>query len=128
MFKDEQFFYCERDCAVFVALDKLIRNAAITKASTSTNIGYGSTSGSGNKNPKNLHNQKSVEQQQKQISFRCGDRVMAFDDDGGTVQGTVKWTGGSLGGSAEKLIGIETVSAFMCMKYVYVNHIISLRH
>ena len=56
--------------------------------------------------------QKLVNQQQKQILFKIGDRVMAFDDDGGTVYGTVKWIGRSVG-SVDKLIGIETVSAFI---------------
>ena len=100
MFKDEQYFECEKDCAVFVGLDRLSDSCVpvITK-----------TPSSGNKNSKNLQKQKSVEQQQKQLYFK-GDRLMAFDDDGGTVHGTVKWTGGTL---SEKLVGIETVSQIL---------------
>ena len=112
MFKDTQFFECEKDCAVFVALERLLEShnaSVITKPSTSANSG-----GSGNKKPMNLHKQKSVEQQQKQIPFRLYDRVMAFDDDGGMVNGTVKWIGGRYG-IPGKLIGIETVSAFICI-------------
>ena len=52
-----------------------------------------------------------MQQQQKQIVFKIGDRVMAFDNDGGTVHGTVKWIGGSVG--IHKVVGIETVSAFI---------------
>ena len=54
------------------------------------------------------HKQKSVKQ--PHLPFKCGDRVMAFDDDGGTVLGTVKWIGG---GSRHNLVGIETVSTFI---------------
>ena len=106
---------------MFVALDRLLegRKAAITKPPTSATAGNGGTGGSGNKSSKNLQKQRSVEQQQKQTTFKFGDRVMAFDNDGGTVHGTVKWTGGSIG-SVGKLIGIETVSALICMKYLYV--------
>ena len=112
MFKDEQFFECQKDCAVFVGLDRLSesRTPVVTKPPSSATAGS-------NKNSKNLQKQKSVEQQQKQksvkqqekqIYFNIGDRVMAFDNDGRTVHGTVKWTGGSTGSG--KLVGIETVS------------------
>ena len=56
-------------------------------------------------------------QQQKQM--KIGDRVMAFDDVGGTVYGTVKWTSGS---ATHKIIGIETVSTFVWIhKLVFLN-------
>ena len=91
MFRDERYFECDKDCAVFVGLDKLSesRSAIISKP----------------------QKQKSVEQQQKQNTIKIGDRVMAFDNDGGTVHGTVRWTGGSIGSSI--FIGIETVSTFI---------------
>ena len=121
MFKDKQFFECDKNRADFLALDRVFENrkAAITKPPTGTTAGNGSTGGSGNNNSKNLQKQKLVEPQQKQIPFKCGDRVMAFNDDGGTVYGTVKWIGGAFG-SRGKLIGIETVSVFICVKYVYI--------
>ena len=56
----------------------------------------------------------NLELQQKQI--KMGDRVMAFDDGGKTVYGTVKWTGGS---GTHKFIGIETVSTF-----VYIHRLV----
>ena len=43
---------------------------------------------------------------------------MAFEDEdkgGGTIHGTVKWTGGS---TINKLIGIETVSTFVLCESV----------
>ena len=111
LFKDMQFFECEKDCAVFVALDRLSRNASvIAKPSTSANSGNDSTGSSANKKPKNLQKQKSVELQQKQTPFRIGDRVDTFDDYGGTVKGTVKWTGGN---ATIVIVGIETVSEFI---------------
>ena len=48
----------------------------------------------------------NLELQQKQI--KMGDRVMAFDNGGGTVYGTVKWI-------SHKFIGIETVSIYLCL-------------
>ena len=122
MFKDEQYFECDKDCAVFVALDRLFESPkdAITKPPTGATAGNDVTGGSGNKNSKNLQKQKSVEQQQKQPLFKIGDRVIAFDDGGRVVYGTVKWIGGSIHG---KLIGIETVSTFI---YVH-SYIISLK-
>ena len=57
-----------------------------------------------------------MEQQQKQMPFKIGDRVMAFEDEGGTVHGTVKWAGGSTGSG--KLVGIETVSKFICIRNI----------
>ena len=120
MFKDEQFFECDKDCAVFVALDRLLesRKAAITKSPTSATAVNGGTGGSGNKNSESLQKQKSVEQQQKQIPFKVGDRVMAFDNVGGTVYGTVKW----VGGSTVKLLGIETVSVLYVHSYVHCQY------
>ena len=47
--------------------------------------------------------------EKKQIIFEIGDRVMAFDESGGTVYGTVRWTGGGIG-SVGEIVGIETVS------------------
>ena len=109
MFEDEQFFVCEENCAVFVALDSLSEshNAAIIKPPASPTADSGSTGSSDNKNSRN---QKSTEQQQQQVPFGIGERVMAFDDYGGNVHGTVKWTGGST--RLGKLVGIETVSVF----------------
>ena len=110
MFEDEQFFVCEKNCAVFVALDSLSEshNTGVIKPPTSPSVDNGNTSSSVNRNSKN---QKSTEQQQQQVPFRIGDRVMAFDDYGGKVHGTVKWTGGS--DRIGKLVGIETVSVFV---------------
>lgn len=58
----------------------------------------------------NTVRQKSEEkQEQRQPMFQIGDRVMAFDEIGGTVYGTVRWTGGGIGSMGE-IVGIETVS------------------
>lgn len=97
-FRDERFFECEKGCAVFVGLDRLSENRVAIASKPFGSV----TSGNGS----NLQKQKSVEQQQKQ-TFKIGDRVMAFDEDGGTVHGTVKWIGGT---NSKRLIGIETVS------------------
>ena len=103
---------CDKDCAVFVALDRLIEshNPGIAEifSRPSATASNGGTGGSGNKNSKNLQKQRSMEEQQKQTTFKIGDRVMAFENDGGTVYGTVKWAGGNVG--ADQLMGIETVS------------------
>lgn len=48
------------------------------------------------------------------LYFKIGDRVMAFDNDGVTVHGTVKWTGG---GPSGRLVGIETVSQILAIYY-----------
>ena len=118
MFKDEQFFECAKDCAVFVALDRL--SDSNVPVITKPPVTAGSSSSSGNKNSKGLQKQKSVEQQQKlveqqqkQMFFKIGDKVMAFGNDGETVYGTVRWTGGTTTGSG-KLVGIETVSHLIC--------------
>ena len=50
-----------------------------------------------------------LEHQQKKSIFKIGERVMAFDEHGRTVYGTVRWI-------SAKIIGIETVSTLM---YVY---------
>ena len=111
LYKDEEFFKCEKDCAVFVALDRLSENRAPVvpigiKSLFSANP---ESCVSGSKNSKNLQKQKSIEQQQKQqLYFKAGDRVIAFDNDERIVHGTVKWTGGASG--SENLVGIETVS------------------
>ena len=44
--------------------------------------------------------------------FQIGDRVMAFDEIGGTVYGTVRWTGWGIG-SVREIVGTETVSNFL---------------
>ena len=88
----------------------------ITKLPT---IAAAASSDSGSINSKNLQIQKSVEQQEKQVPFKIGDRVMAFEDEdkgGGTIHGTVKWTGLITG--AGKIIGIETVSTFILCESV----------
>lgn len=95
-FRDERFFECEKGCAVFVGLDRLSENRVAVASKPSSSV-----------TSHNLKKQKSVEQQQKQTPFKIGDRVMAFDEDGGTVHGTVKWVGGT---NYSKSIGIETVS------------------
>ena len=108
MFKDEQLFECEKNCAVFVAIDKLSQSCniasvnAITKPPTSATSGGGGGGGGGSKNSKT-----SVDHQQQQTFYKIGDRVMAFDNEDGTVHGTVKWVGGS---SSGKIAGIQTVS------------------
>ena len=106
MFKDDQYFECEKDCAVFVALDKLSEHRVPVVSKPPVSATPGSSGGGGSKNVKNLQKQKPVEQQQ--VYYKTGDKVMAFDDNGRTVHGTVKWTGGSTG--LGKLVGIETVS------------------
>ena len=101
-FKDTQYFKCENDCGMFVGLDKISerRVTIITKPA-------GASADSNGTKP--LKKQKSEEQK---MEFEVGDRVMAFDDNGGTVYGTVKWTGGG-SGRFGKIVGIETVSLFV---------------
>ena len=60
----------------------------------------------------NLKTKSEEKREQKQIGFESGDRVMAFDDRGGTVYGTVRWTGGGTG-RIGKIVGIETISLFL---------------
>ena len=74
---------------------------------------------SGTKTAKNLQKRKSEQQlHQEKSLFEPGDRVMVFDDSGGTILGTVRWTGG---GSSRigKIAGIETVSEFISIKMLH---------
>ena len=98
-FKDTRYFKCENDCGMFVGLDKISERRV-------TIIPKPASSSANSSGTKSLKKQKSEEQK---MEFELGDRVMAFDDNGGTVYGTVKWTGGG-SGRFGKIVGIETVS------------------
>ena len=89
---------------MFVGLDK-ISERRITIISKPASDGGGADSNA----TKPLKKQKSAEEK---MAFEPGDRVMAFDDNGGTVYGTVRWTGGGTGRMG-KIVGIETVSLFI---------------
>ena len=66
---------------------------------------------SGNDSTNSFQKKKSVDGPSDQkMEFEVGDRVMAFDDYGGTIYGTVRWTGGGAGRMG-KIVGIETVSS-----------------
>lgn len=90
---------------MFVGLDKIAgrRVTIIPKSPASI------TKTTFEKPVKNFQKQKSEEQQ---TGFETDDRVMAFDDNGGTVYGTVRWIGGGTG-RIGKIVGIETVSVFL---------------
>ena len=83
---------------MFVGLDK-ISEQRVTFIPRLSRSGSDSTNSSQKK--------KSVDQK---MEFEVGDRVMAFDDYGGTIYGTVRWTGGGTGRMGT-IVGIETVSS-----------------
>lgn len=94
---------------MFVALDKLSDKPFVTKSASY--VGAPDSEAE-----KSLRHQKSVEHYiQQDLQFRLGDRVIAFDDKGRTVAGTVKWVG-SKRLSKMKVVGIETVSL-----HAYIN-------
>ena len=96
---------------MFVGLDK-ISERRVTIIAKPTG---GGTDSSGTKP---LKKQTSAEEK---MAFVPGDRVMAFDDNGGTVYGTVRWTGGRGGGTGRvgKIVGIETVSLFIIIQHTH---------
>jgi len=84
MFKFDQFFKCDEDCAVFVSLDKLSDRRANNKPSRKVRL-----------------------MQHQVMPYKIGDRVRAFDNNGGSVTGTVKWIGKH---HEYNFAGIQTVS------------------
>ena len=88
-----------------MALDKLTPNRVDVITKPAGGVTAGSSSGAVIKQPKQIQPQKSIEAQQ---IYAVGNRVLAFDDKGGTVKGTIKWIGGSTG--KKRVAGIETVS------------------
>ena len=91
---------------MFVGLDKVSGHRV-------TIVGKAPTTRSKSTTSMNSPKQRVEEKREKkQMMFQIGDRVMAFDERGGTVYGTVRWTGGGIG-SVGEIVGIETVSNFL---------------
>ena len=144
-----QFFKCEKDCGVFVGLDKLSESSvpavtkspssppavtkspssplavtkspssppAVTKSPSSPPAVIKSPSSppAVTKSPSSATSDSNCGDNilQKERVFKILDKVMAFDDDGGTVYGNVKWIGRNplVPSVSKELVGIETVSS-----------------
>lgn len=98
-FRGITYFDCEKDCAVFVALDKISLN--------STTVGTAAPGITTSKSKQGLLLQQPIEQPQHQINR--GNKVSVVGDNGDLVKGTVRWSGRNTG-SQGNIVGIETVS------------------
>ena len=98
-----KYFNCDRDCAVFVAMDKL----------------------SEPKNPKSSHTSETVQPHLTQVQddlLKLGDKVVFFDENDKPLNGVVRWIGlnKNILQDGSKIVGIETVSCMYCNIYVQI--------
>ena len=92
-FKYTEYFKCKRDCAVFVAMDKL-------------------------SNPNGEPTNKTVQphpSQKQDDPLKLGDMVTFFDEQDRPMKGVVRWIGRNISqlSSGAKVVGIETVSGYI---------------
>ena len=90
-----EYFKCDRDCAMFVAMDKLSDpKESNTKAS-------------------HIHETAPPHpSQEKDDSLNLGDKVLFFNENDNPVNGVVRWIGRNVDKlkNKAKIVGIETVS------------------
>lgn len=98
-----EYFKCEHDCAVFVAMDRL------------SELEYAKSNRVQTHSPQTQDN-----------PLKLGDVVTFFDGEGNPVNGIVRWVGRNReilpGGT--KIIGIETVGCMCFLVCVYIQYII----
>ena len=92
-----EYFKCDRDCAMFVAMDKL-SEPEITKSS---------------------HARETVQPHPPQAQdgpLKLGDEVTFFDENDKPSNGVVRWIGMNkdILRDGSKIVGIETVSCMYC--------------
>ena len=104
-FRGKEYFNCEKNCAVFVALDKLSLHPTVSMSTP------GITS---SKSKQALQLQQPIEQHQHHpMQFKRGDRVSVVNNTEDLVMGTVRWSGRGTGPKGN-IVGIETVSYHTC--------------
>lgn len=96
-FKCTEYFKCDRDCALFVAMDKLSNP---TDSNTKPN------------------HEKTVQphpSQKQDDPLKFGDMVTFVDEQDRPVKGVVRWIGRNTNQlkSGAKIVGIETVSSYI---------------
>jgi len=94
-----EYFKCDRDCGMFVAMDKM--------------------SAPDNSNAISSHVHETVQLHPSQgddVPLKLCDPVIFYDENGIPVNGVVRWIGKNTQIMPNKIVGIETVSCICCIR------------